>query len=45
LQELRELKLQLERLANLPYLQQRDLRLREVVQELLHLVLLKLELA
>jgi hypothetical protein len=45
LQELRELMLQLEQLANLPYLQQRDLQLREVVQELLHLVLLKLELA
>jgi hypothetical protein len=40
--ELREPKLQSERSVTLPYLQQRDLQLHEVVQLLLHLVLLKL---
>jgi hypothetical protein len=43
--ELREPKSQLERLAMLPCLQQRGLQLREVVQQLLHLVLPTLELA
>jgi hypothetical protein len=39
LQELREQMLLLERSAILPCLQQRDRQLREVVQQLLHLVL------